>query len=124
MLDILSTGPDAFDGVGTLLALLDLYPTQITGDPDWSEIMMEGDWWRVISGPYFELVGRALTIGIPSAFYMLALLWRTESLAPPAVLIILFGGIFVFQVPPLFAVTAGAVATIALAYAYMAVFGE
>lgn len=112
--------PDALAGV---VALLDVV-AQVTGDPDWSEIFKQGDWWRVISGPYFELVGEALAIGIPSAFYMLALLWRTESLAPPAVLIILFGGIFVFQVPPLFAVPAGAIATLALAYAYMAIFGE
>lgn len=81
------------------------------------------NWFDAIIGPYVDLLGKPAIIMILGGFYFLALGWYTEDIRPPAVVILLYGGVFVFGAPAPVAMIFGAIATVAIALAYMSIYG-
>jgi len=81
------------------------------------------NWFDAIVSPYTDLLTEPAVVMILGGFYALALGWYTEDIRPPAVVIILYAGVFVFGAPAPVAIIFGAVATVGLAMAYMWIWG-
>lgn len=91
---------------------------------DYIELWGEShEWFDAIVTPFTELVGEPAMVMILGGFYFLSLGWYTEDIRPPAVVMLLYGGVFIFGAPAPVAMIFGAAATIAIALAYMSIYG-
>lgn len=81
------------------------------------------NWFDALLHPFTDLLGEPALIMILGGFYVLALGWYTEDIRPPAVVIILYAGVFIFGAPAPVAIIFGAIATVAIALAYMWIYG-
>lgn len=86
----------------------------------WGE---EREWFDALVMPYVDLLGEGGVILIVGVFYFISLTWYTEDIRPAAVLIILYAGVWVFGAPAQVALIFGLVATLAVALAYMSIYG-
>jgi hypothetical protein len=88
------------------------------------ELLAESkDWFHAIVRPYTDLLGTPAVVMILGGFYVISLMWYTEDIRPPAVILILYGGVFIFGAPASVAMIFGAVSTVAIAIAYMSIYG-
>lgn len=94
-----------------------------SNDTDWVAVWNNSNFYQGVFGPYFQQIGEPMVTALLGTFYVVSLWWYTESLFPPAVVLVLFVGVLLFSVPPVFAAVGTLVVTIALAMAYSSVFG-
>lgn len=81
------------------------------------------DWFHAIVKPFTDLIGEPAVLMLLAGFYFIALFWYTEDIRPPALVIVLYAGVFVFGAPAPVAMIFGAIATVAIALAYMSIYG-
>lgn len=106
-----TTLPVSLDAAGVLLAT------------DWAQCWYDrNDWLYCITGPYFELMGRAVVVMLLGGFYSVSLYWYTESIYPPATVLVMFGGLLIFGAPAPVAAIGSLLVTVALALAYLSIY--
>lgn len=92
-------------------------------DPDWFEAWKDGNWLEGVFGPFIWLLGEpavVLLLVVPTA---LGLFIQTESIGPPAILIILFGGLILGGLPAEAAVAGYVIVVVAVLLGYRSVTG-
>mgnify|MGYP006306977331 CR=1 FL=1 len=89
---------------------------------NWTQVWNNTRFLHGAVGPYAYMIGYPALIGLLGSFYTISLYWYTRDITPPAVVITLFVGIFVLNVPAPFAIIAGLIVTIALAMAYWTIY--
>lgn len=95
--------------------------TRVFQETDWTEVLMNEEWWDAIFGPLIQQLGGPILVGGSALFYCIALFWYTGSIFPPAVLLTMYAGLLVFGAPAPIAAAAGLVVTLAVALAYYSI---